>query len=173
MQRMEALEWVSIKMKNGNFLFLSSELAVSFLCQRFSIDNGNVADMRSIPEEMMMDGRNELRKFTDILDGIQDLNNNIIIHCRMGLNRTPVTAAIFLVEKMNYHPSEVKCAVEGALRKRKPDYMLNELGLYCLPLQEAEKRYMARNAPMLHKKSRQHAREVDEITRQKQMWYGC
>ncbi len=172
MQRMEALEWVSIKLKNGNYLFLSSELAVPFLCQQFCIDSGNVADMRSIPEEMMIDGRKGLRKFTDILDDIEDLDKNIIIHCRGGLNRTPVTAAIFLVEKMNYHPAEAQIVVEKALRIRKPGYTLNELGLYCVPLQEMERRYTVRNAPALYKKSSPHMREIDEIIRQKQLWYG-
>lgn len=172
MQRKETPLWVGFQMKNGQTLFLSSAEAVPYLCRQYKIDVGNIADMRSIYEEMMLDGKRDLKKFMDILEGIQDLNESIIIHCQMGLNRTPVSAAILLVEKMNYHPSEAKSVVEKAIRIRKPDYELNEKQLYSLPLQEVEKRYYVRNAPHFHQQRRR-TREVDEINRQKQLWYSC
>ena len=167
-----AHEWAVIKMKNGKFLFLSSEKAVSFLRQQYDISEDNVADMRSVAEEMIIDGKRGLGKFTHLLDNIQDLDNHIIIHCKMGLNRTPVAAAIFLVEKMSYHPDQAKYAVETALRTRKDDYTLNELGLYDAVLEEVAIGYQHRKEPRFFAQPKCHAREVKEINQQKQAWYG-
>jgi hypothetical protein len=163
-------EFVFIRMKNGKYLFLASIDAVLFIKQQYTITDENVADMRSIHEEPMIDGKKGLLKFTNILEQLSDLGDNILIHCKQGLNRTPVAAAIFLVTKMKYSPEDAQTAVESAMRLRKQDYTLDELGCYRAALLEAAGRH-ERSREQHFYKPRQRGREVDEITRQKNIWY--
>ncbi len=132
--------WAILQPKElgGQNIYLTSAKFREGISARYHIAEGNVVDLRTI-RESKADPAN-LRDFTKKLDKIEDNNKDILIHCKKGINRTPVAATIYLMSR-GLTRKDAKDYVTEAMGAREDEFVLNQRQHYNKALSEAEAHY--------------------------------
>ena len=127
-------------------IFVASKCFVENLRLAHKIDKNNVASMvdkgpyklspRYIPEEHL-EGRYGLNMFVERLGKIIGTQEDVIICCAQGVNRSPVAAVIFLIYQ-GMAAEEARNLVTSCYQSQRcKDFELNERGNYTEVLHEA------------------------------------
>ncbi len=126
-------------------LYLTSANFRKKLAPYYQIPSDNIVSLidpaplskKGIPEEVLP-GPKGLAMFQERLQKLQPGMKKVLIHCQQGTNRTPVAAALHLINN-NIMPQQAIEMVNKALKQRDPDFVLNKRGHYTQVLEEAEK----------------------------------
>ncbi|HTM64221.1 MAG TPA: protein-tyrosine phosphatase family protein [Gammaproteobacteria bacterium] len=125
-------------------IFLASENFAKKLAQHFNIPNKNIVNLispaplskKGVPEELLA-GNAGLEIFTERFKNINHKTNPVLIHCKQGLNRTPVAAVLYLINQ-NIDPERAAEIVTVAYRQQRDEnFVLNKRGHYTLVLEAA------------------------------------
>lgn len=131
--------WVVITLPelSNQTIYLASEEFAYKLAQKHKIPTANIVQLnhpasqqkRGIPEEKL-DGKDGLQLFNQRLRAINRRKNPVIIHCKRGINRTPVAAVLYLISQ-HIDPQRAVDIVTTAYRQwRDPDFVLDKRGHY-------------------------------------------
>lgn len=136
--------WVCITLPELNHqqIYLASESFATALAHKHGIAksaivtlNHDTVDGKHIPEEFL-DGQKGLALIRKKLSKLSSSQQKIIIHCKQGLNRTPVAATTYLISQ-GIKPDIAKHVIETAYQKqRKDNFVINPYGHFTLVLEE-------------------------------------
>ena len=126
-------------------IFISSQNFRKFLANHYDIPEerivnliGSLPGRRSGIPETKLEGKAGLALFNEYLDKLQNVKEDILIHCKQGRNRSPVAAVIYLISR-GLTPIEARKAVVNAFQsQRQSNFRLNFLGHYTAVLQVAD-----------------------------------
>ncbi len=107
--------------------------------EHYHINEKNIVDLRILPETIPIDAKIMLQQFTDKLKHAKDTNENILIHCRQGKNRTPVAATIYLMMKGFKRNEAENLVIKTLTELRDRNFKLNPYGHYTSALDQAER----------------------------------
>jgi protein tyrosine/serine phosphatase len=125
-------------------IYLASETFSKKLSAHFNIPSANIVNLicraplskRGIPEEILS-GPKGLGMFRERLEKIHNCKQPVLIHCKAGLNRTPVAAVIYLIDRGIDAEKAVKIITDAYVKQRDPKFVLNKRGHYTLVLEQA------------------------------------
>jgi hypothetical protein len=84
-------------------------------------DIKGIANLLSIKEpekNVLADEEIHIKPMREAIGKLKGIEGNLMIHCHLGLNRTPIGTYMYLVEQLNMEPKEAKEAINVALNMR-------------------------------------------------------
>lgn len=136
----------------GQTIYLASENYATKLAEHYKIPAANVVCLNradksqktGIPETILP-GAEGFALFNERLQKITRKQNPILIHCKHGMNRTPVAAVLYLISQHIEPVRAVALVAETYREQRDANFELNSRGHYSLVLEHMGIAMPARN----------------------------